>query len=475
MSSNIITRVRYKKDINFQRFVGGWCKYVSKDGADGKSLNDFSSYDDLYNKEFGLFDDTEDIDTNFIWNKDGDVDKKDILKDLPNDESGRMWTVVISFPPKFAFDSGLKTKQDYFMMTKAVIPKFILDNDMDLTNTRWYASLHRDTDNPHLHISIFEIDQRRKKDTLDKTAMKYLKSNIASYLVDNSSFYKDSDYYFLGLDYKIRNSNFTKIEKDLFFSNKFRRSLNKDLLNLYDKLPKRGRLQYNSKNLDYCRDDIDKIIEKILYHDTIKYEFEKYYHNLEEIEREQKKLYGDSKNNKYIENKMKRLYSKIGNDILYNFKVYNSKDFLDYQKEFLKVNIMNMNFRSHTVKKKSTILKYASELYKLGKLADLSDNDIKKLFRKWAKNSNINYDIDLLFESVNRGREDINATDFYKALSHLGYNKKRYDNFKNKSFYKQVKFKQFIKKANHFLQTESEKEEQYLLEIIEKELQGKDI
>ena len=475
MSSNIITRVRYKKDINFQRLVGGWCKYVSKDGADGKSLNDFSSYDDLYNKEFGLFDDTEDIDTNFIWNKDGDVDKKDILKDLPNDESGRMWTVVISFPPKFAFDSGLKTKQDYFMMTKAVIPKFILDNDMDLTNTRWYASLHRDTDNPHLHISIFEIDQRRKKDTLDKNAMKYLKSNIASYLVDNTSFYKDSDYYFLGLDYKIRNSNFTKIEKDLFFSNKFRRSLNKDLLNLYDKLPKRGRLQYNSKNLDYCRDDIDKIIEKILYHDTIKYEFEKYYHNLEEIEREQKKLYGDSKNNKYIENKMKRLYSKIGNDILYNFKVYNSKDFLDYQKEFLKVNIMNMNFRSHTVKKKSTILKYASELYKLGKLADLSDNDIKKLFRKWAKNSNINYDIDLLFESVNRGREDINATDFYKALSHLGYNKKRYDNFKNKSFYKQVKFKQFIKKANHFLKTESEKEEQYLLEIIEKELQGKDI
>lgn len=475
MSSNIITRVRYKKDINFQKLVGGWCKYVSKDGADGKSLNDFSTYDDLYNKEFGLFDDTEDMDTNFIWNKDGDIDKKDILKDLPNDKSGRMWTVVISFPPKFAFDSGLKTKQDYFMMTKAVIPKFILDNDMDLTNTRWYASLHRDTDNPHLHISIFEVDQKRKKDTLEKTAMKYLKSNIASYLVDNTLFYKESDYFFLGLDYKIRKSNFTKIDKDLFFSNKFRKSLNKDLLSLYDKLPKRGRLQYNSKNLDFCRADIDKIIEKILYHDTIKYEFEKYYHNLEEIEREQKKLYGESKNNKYIENKMKRLYSKIGNDILYNFKVYNSKDFLDYQKEFLKVNIMNMNFKSHTVKKKATILKYASELYKLGKLADLSDDDIKKLFRKWSKNSNFNYDIDLLFESVNRGREDLNATDFYKALSHLGYTKTKYDNYKNKSFYKQLKFKQFIKKANTFLQTESEKEERYLLEIIEKELQGKDI
>jgi len=58
-------------------------------------------------------------------------------------------------------------------------------------------------------------------------------------------------------------------------------------LNLYGKLPKCGRLQYNSKNLDYCRKDIDKIIERILYHDSIKYDFEKYYHQLEIMEREQ--------------------------------------------------------------------------------------------------------------------------------------------------------------------------------------------
>ena len=74
---------------------------------------------------------------------------------------------------------------------------------------------------------------------------------------------------------------------------------------------------------------------------------------------------------------MKRLYSKIGNDILHNFKVYNSTDFIKRQKEFLKVNIMNMNFKSRPVKKNSTILKYAKELYKLGRLADLSDLEIE--------------------------------------------------------------------------------------------------
>lgn len=475
MSSNIITRVRYKKDVNFQKLVGGWCKYVSKDGADGKSLDELENINNLYEKEFGIFDDTKQNDEFYIWDKNGNINKKEILKDIPNDKSGKMWTLVISFPPKFADDSGLKTKQDYYLMTKAIMPKFLLDNDLDLTNTRWYASLHNDTDNPHLHITIFEKEQRRKKDTLEKTAMKYLKSNIASYLIDNTSFYKEQDYLFLGLENKIRKKNLTKIEKDLFFNDKFRRSLNKDLLTLYNKLPKEGRLQYNAKKLNFCRKDINKIIDKILYHDTIKYEFEKYYHHLEEIEREQKKVYGNSPNNKYIENKMKRLYSKIGNDILHNYKVYNSKEFIEHHKEFLSINIMNMDFKSRNTKKNSTIIKSATNLYRLGKLAGLSENNIKTLIQKWIKNSNINENFDLIYSAINKNDESMSYTDFYKALANLGYTKERYTNLKSKSFYKQLRFKQFIKRANNFLLLENKKEEKLLQEIIEKQLQDKDI
>jgi len=474
MSSNIITRVRYKKDVNFQKLVGGWCKYVSKDGADGKSLDGLDNINNLYEKEFGIFDETKENEEFYIWNKNGNINKKEILKDIPNNKSGKMWTLVISFPPQFAEESGLKTKQDYYLMTKAIMPKFLLDNDLDLTNTLWYASLHKDTDNPHLHISIFEKEQRRKKDTLEKTAMKYLKSNIASYLIDNTSFYKEQDYLFLGLENKIRKKNLTKVEKDLFFNDKFRKSLNKDLLQLYDKLPKQGRLQYNAKRLNFCRKDINKIINKILYHDTIKYEFEKYYHHLEEIEREQKKIYGNS-NNKYIENKMKRLYSKIGNDILHNYKVYNSKEFIEHHKEFLKINIMNMDFKSRNIKKKSTIIKNATNLYRLGKMSGLSENNIKSLIKRWIKNSNIDENFDLIYSAINKNDESMSYTDFYKALSNLGYSKERYNNLKSKSFYKHLRFKQFIKKANKFLLLENKKEEKLLQEIIEKQLQDKDI
>ena len=52
----------------------------------------------------------------------------------------------------------------------------------------------------------------------------------------------------------------------------------------------------------------------------------------------------------------------------------------------------------------------------------------------------------------------------------FGFNYKR-----SKSFYKNIRFKQFIKKANYFLESESKNEERYLQEILEKELQGKEI
>ena len=134
-----------------------------------------------------------------------------------------------------------------------------------------------------------------------------------------------------------------------------------------------------------------------------------------------------------------------------------------------------MDFVSRNIKKKSTIIKHATELYRLGKLASLSESDMKKILSKWLKKSNISYDVDLLYSAVSNSREDINATDFYKALSHLGYTKERYDRYKNKSFYKNLRFKQFIKKANHYLMIENKKEEEFLLEILEKELQGKDL
>ena len=95
--------------------------------------------------------------------------------------------------------------------------------------------------------------------------------------------------------------------------------------------------------------------------------------------------------------------------------------------------------------KQSTIIKHGKDLYKLGKLANLSDSEIKKLLNRWIKKSNINYDVDMIFNAISNSKTELSSTDFYKALSHLGYSRERYDNLKNRSFYKSLSFKRFIK------------------------------
>ena len=69
----------------------------------------------------------------------------------------------------------------------------------------------------------------------------------------------------------------------------------------------------------------------------------------------------------------------IGNDILRNYKVYNSQNFMDDEKDFLSRNILNMNFKSGKFKDQKTFVKYAENLYKLATLANLNDNQKIKL------------------------------------------------------------------------------------------------
>ena len=82
-------------------------------------------------------------------------------------------------------------------------------------------------------------------------------------------------------------------------------------------------------------------------------------------------------------------------------------------------------------------------------------------------------DVGAIIRSLSKDKENLSATDFYKALSSLGYPKDRYDNLKSKSFYKNLRFKQFINKANKFLMQECRKEEKFLLDLLEKEMNEK--
>ena len=189
--SNIIIRTRYKRSLTASKHISKWVDYVSKkEKADATSLDDkniMNEYFALADKDSFLYEKCE----SFVWGQDGDINPK---QDLPKiDDTGFVWNLVISFPPDFAIKNGLITKSDYYDLTKHIMPSLIVDMGLRLGNTIWYASLHRNTDNPHLHISLIEKNKTATKGFVPQFAIQNMKSNIGNYLIDNTKFYELRD------------------------------------------------------------------------------------------------------------------------------------------------------------------------------------------------------------------------------------------------------------------------------------------
>lgn len=475
MSSSIVVRTRYKHSFGASKHLSKWLDYVSKkEKADATSLDDkniMKEYFALADKDTSLFEMCE----SFVWNQDGDVNPKEFLKNNKIDDTGFTWNLVLSFPPDFAINNGLITKSDYYDLTKNIMPSLITDMGLKIENTIWMVALHRNTDNPHLHICIVEKNKTASKGFIPKFAIKNLKSNIGNYLINNNEFYKLRDKEFSTITGGVSLKELTKIKSQKLYSDKFRKTLNQKLLSFYDTLPKTGRLQYNSKNMQPYRQELDGIIHYILSHDSVKYNYANYLRLLEEHQKELNSLYGMSDANrrrKYYNDQLNRLYSKIGNEILANYKKYQAMDLMEREKSFLSKHIKELNFKSRNdYSKNETKIKIARDLYKLCMMANLNDYEIKKVFERWIKNSNYNLNVDDLILSARVLEYEMSSTEYYIALRKLGYDYNRYNKFRNKYFYKELNYKRFINQAIDHLMYELEAEEKQIVSNIQYELE----
>ena len=471
--SNIIIRTRYKHSLTASKHISKWVDYVSKkEKADATSLDDkniMNEYFALADKDSFLYEKCE----SFVWGQDGDINPK---QDLPKiDDTGFVWNLVISFPPDFAIKNGLITKADYYDLTKHIMPSLIVDMGLKLDNTIWYASLHRNTDNPHLHISLIEKNKTATKGFIPQFAIQNMKSNIGNYLIDNTNFYELRDKEFSNITGGISLKELTKVKGQKLYSDKFRKTLNQQLLSFYDNLPKTGRLQYNSKNMKPYKEELDNIIHFILSHDSVKYNYANYLRLLEEHQKELTSLYGmtkDNKSRKYYNDQLNRLYTKIGNEILLNYKKYQAMDLMAREKSFLSKHIKELKLKSRSdYAKDETKIKIAKDLYKLCMIAGLNYNETKKVFERWLKNSKYNFDVDALIGSCTILDYEMSSTEYYNALKKLGYDYERYNKFKNKYFYKELNYKRFINQAINHLMYELEAEEKQIIAEMQYELE----
>lgn len=478
--SNIVFQIQYQMPNNKKSGITNWLNYASKkEKADSSSIDENNML-----KDYATFTDNEtfmvEYNECFVWNKDGDISNKDAKSKLESlDERGIFWRGFLSFPSEFAYDHGLITKMDFYSLTTNVMPSLIMDMGLNLNNVEWMCTLHRDTvKHPHIHFCIFEKHPTNINPRVPKFAIHNFKSNVANYLIDNTNFYKLRDETFSNITGKVDIKELNKIRTQRLFSDKYRRDLNRMLLDLYDKLPDKGRLQYNSKNMKQYKNEIDNIINFILMHDSVKYDYAKYLKLLEQHQKELDQIYGSSyenKNRKYYNDQLNRLYTKIGNEILSNYKKYKSLSYMEREKKFLSKHIYEFNFKSRSdYVKENTRASISRDLYKICMLAGLNDNQMRKVFLKWINNSKYKYDVDSLISSAKVSDYDMSVTEYYKALNRLGYDVKRLNKFKNKYFYRELNYKRFINQAINHLMFELEQEEKQIVSQIEYELDGGD-
>jgi hypothetical protein len=464
---SIIVRGEYKEVGNMKRGIAKWNNYATREEAtDPSQISD----DDILNSI-----NYQDEKDSYAWDSNGDVNiLEELKKDKNLNRSGKLWDMFVSFDPEFLKEVSLLNKADYYKLTKNVIPKFLLSANFILSNVKWYSTLHINTDNPHIHILFYEKKEMTKIGKLPQSSYVSLKKYISSYLVDKNDFYKNTAADIKEIREIISKNKLNIADKKTLFSGSYRKQLNQKLLSLYNKLSDTGRLQYNSLSMKKHKAGIDQIIEFILSHYSLRYKYERYYLRLQDFCKLSEKMYGKSQKD-YAENQINNLYERIGNDILKNYKIYNSNPFLETEREFLKNNIMTLKLKSRSLETNRTFIKKTTGLYKLGLMAELNDNQFIVLFNNWKSRSNHDFNVLQTIEELKKiEHNDFTKEEYIKALRSLGYDSKKYLKVKKSSFYKEVKFRKFYYNALNNLIQQNEKLDEEILDMKERELDVKE-
>ncbi|MCI8555846.1 MAG: hypothetical protein HFI85_04700 [Clostridia bacterium] len=267
MTDNIVLKCYYYKpkekynlekqsrEIRKRIFVScnGGYNYVSyvDTGAANKLPKDYAEYVGNTEKSCGVF------------NKEGLLDnkqKRDLRNQLRETQSC-IWDMVISFREDFGNEYCRDYEQAYKFLVKE-LPKFFKRAGLDKDNIVWYAGLHENTENKHIHISFFEKEPkfyanggklRFHSGKIDKDVLLTSKVIFERALTNKSA-------------------EIVKARKDL--SEKYKiglshyemtRTLKKKLLELYREIPANGRTSYDSENMEFLKKKVDDTTECVLY------------------------------------------------------------------------------------------------------------------------------------------------------------------------------------------------------------------
>lgn len=329
--------------------------YVSKGITEARTY-DYVSYMDDNDKSSGVFD------------SNGLLSKQDIkaLRKMLRETKSCIWDMVISFEQVFGKEHLFHFEQAIGLLNN-ILHKFFKSANLNPKNVIWYAGLHENTDNRHIHISFFEKEptffNHRKKEykyhrgKIPITAVKELKLNAENYF--NSPME----------ELKIKRKKLVeslKLELADKSFDKFESSLKWHLKGLFEEIPKEGRTSYDSENMKPFKERIDNIITLILEKSVYKDDYKVMLDTINEYDEKLKKKcrkYNLDENEFLYGPKFKQdLYRRMGNVLIKEIVNQREKEYKELQY------IKNEKYRRRAELKKtgyllSRVCEIADEVY----------------------------------------------------------------------------------------------------------------
>lgn len=237
-----------------------------------------------------------------------------------------LWQDVISFDNewlkemKVLKDNGIDDKK-LQQATRNAVNEMLKKEGM-VDSAVWTAAIHYNTDNIHVHIAIVQTKDFRQRGKRKQKSIDTMKSKVVNTIMDRS---KENE----RLNDFIRKKVIGSKRNDDLMSLK-NRIINRDMVNQFKKihsmLPEDKRLwQYNMNGIANVRQEIDKLTTMYIER-NFKNEFKDFKNQLDKEVNLYKKTYGNSeKAERYRENKMKDLYTRMGNTVLKEVKEYDKK------------------------------------------------------------------------------------------------------------------------------------------------------
>lgn len=153
---NVLVRLHYYEPNSEGRELYSSAKkddyvnYVDKGirQTDGKP-SDYLAYSDDREKSSGVFNANGPI----------PVKEKKKLREKLRSTGSCIWDCVISFEEKYGVENCDSPEEARKLLCK-VLPPFFKSIGLNPEKTTWYAGLHRNTDNRHIHLSFFQEEPK---------------------------------------------------------------------------------------------------------------------------------------------------------------------------------------------------------------------------------------------------------------------------------------------------------------------------